>query len=689
MCSSDLDALSEDFDNNGGAVAVVAGAEQPPIVHAIAHALNGQTGSIGSAVTYIAAVAPQNGSQTAALAALADEMRAGAVDTLVILDANPVYESSPDIDFRGAMETMIKNGGTCVYNGLYVDETAELCQWIVPGLHELEAWGDAAAYDGTVAIIQPLIEPLYGGRSAYEILAAFAGESLKKSYDHVRAYWLGRSGLGEDAARFEPIWAEWLAAGVVSGTASAPIAVTPRADFSDQPATISSGALEVAFRPDPMIYDGRFANNGWLQEAPKPLTKMTWQNVVHIAPATGDAAGLHNDDVVTLTLNGTEVEAALIFQPGHAKDSITLHLGYGRTRSGRVGDGAGFNAYALRSRDNLWNAFGPIIQRTGANKRLPRTEEHHTIDYTFEQGVKDAMFEAERRNLIRVAPAETYHEDPAFAQHMGHAPGPDTTMYTDKPWDGPRWGMVIDLNKCTGCNACLLACVAENNIPVVGPEQVIAGREMHWIRIDRYYRGDFDNPEIYHQPLPCMQCEDAPCEVVCPAAATVHSIEGLNDMIYNRCVGTRYCSNNCPYKVRRFNFLHFSKLQYGGKDYESLKLGRNPNVTVRSRGVMEKCTYCVQRINQARIDAKKKLTASGQPEPGEDRKVRIDDSLLKTACQQACPAGCISFGDLADPESAVAKAHNSPRNYTILADLNTRPRTTYLAKVTNPNPRLV
>jgi molybdopterin-containing oxidoreductase family iron-sulfur binding subunit len=414
--------------------------------------------------------------------------------------------------------------------------------------------------------------------------------------------------------------------------------------------------LEVVFRPDPTLWDGRFANNAWLQELPKPLTKITWDNAALVSPATAERLGVTNEDVVELRFGGQARRAPVWIMPGQAENSITVHLGYGRTRAGRVGTGAGFNAYILRTSYAPWIGAGLEIIKLDERYPLACTQHHHSM---------------EGRHLVRVGTAEEYKKNPSFARELGEDPERDLTLYPEHPYEGYSWGMAIDLNACTGCNACVIACQSENNISVVGKHDVTNGREMHWIRVDRYFEGDtLDHPNIYHQPVLCMHCENAPCEVVCPTSATNHSSEGLNQMVYNRCVGTRYCSNNCPYKVRRFNFE-----LYADWNTTSLKLLRNPDVTVRSRGVMEKCTYCVQRINAARIEAKK-----------EDRDIR--DGEVVTACQQACPAQAIVFGNINDPNSRVAKLRASSLNYGILTELNTRPRTTYLARLRNPNPEI-
>ena len=427
----------------------------------------------------------------------------------------------------------------------------------------------------------------------------------------------------------------------------------------------SQESLEIVFRPDPTIFDGRFANNGWLQELPKPLTKLSWDNAVLMSPATaqrlgisyriGTTGGEHgrvHADLIELRYRGRTIQAPGWIVPGHADDCVTVHFGYGRTRAGRVGTSAGFNAYAIWNSDDLWHGVGAAIRKTGKEYPLACTQFHHNM---------------EGRDLVRAGSLEEYRKDPNFLQKLSHHAQPAASLYPPHKYEGYAWGMTIDVNACIGCNACVVACQAENNIPIVGKTEVTRGREMHWLRIDRYYRGSLDNPETYHQPVPCMHCENAPCELVCPVGATNHSDEGLNDMVYNRCVGTRYCSNNCPYKVRRFNFL-----QYSDFEIPSLKPLRNPNVTVRSRGVMEKCTYCVQRINAAKIQAEK-----------ENRAVR--DGEIITACQAACPTEAIVFGNINDPDSRVAQLKGESLNYGLLTELNTKPRTTYLAKLKNPN----
>jgi molybdopterin-containing oxidoreductase family iron-sulfur binding subunit len=647
-----IEAVVRDLKANAGACLVVAGEQQPASVHALAHAMNHALGNVGKTVVHTDSVeaAPQD--QLAALKQLADEMDKGLVDVLLILGGNPVFTAPADLEF-GKRLTKV---GLRIYWTLYADETFDVCHWNVPATHPLETWSDARAYDGTVTILQPLIEPLYEGKSAHELIETlFGAEGEQSSHDIVRATYA----KGRDPVEFERFWRRSLHDGLVQGTA---LPSRPTSLKSDWLTSLPPAAprdphvLEIAFRPDPTIFDGRSVNNGWLQELPKPLSKLTWDNVAMLSPATATRLGLENEGTVVLSLGGRSVEAPVWIQPGQADDCVTVHLGYGRSRTGRVGSGAGFNAYQIRASSGVWAASGVEVRKTERSRPLACTQLQQTM---------------EGRNMMRAAAIEEFRRDPEFAQKLGEAPAADETMYTPPVvYDGYAWGMTIDLSTCVGCNACVIACVAENNISVVGKDEVIRGRAMHWIRLDRYFKGDPGTPQIYFQPVPCMQCENAPCEVVCPVAATNHSAEGLNDMVYNRCVGTRYCSNNCPYKVRRFNFY-----LYADWVTESLKGVRNPNVTVRSRGVMEKCTYCVQRINAAKIEAEK-----------QDR--RVADGEIKTACQQACPADAIVFGDVKDPKSRVTELKASSRNYGMLAELNTRPRTTYLARVENPNPDL-
>jgi molybdopterin-containing oxidoreductase family iron-sulfur binding subunit len=472
------------------------------------------------------------------------------------------------------------------------------------------------------------------------------------AYEIVRAYWQGRAAqLG--ATDFEKFWRKALHDGLIANTAAAPRTVTARPLSLSTPA--AAKGLEVVFRADPSIFDGRFANNGWLQELPKPHTKLTWDNAALVSPKTAERLGVSKEDVVELRYRGRRVMAPVWILPGQAADSITVHLGYGRTNAGTVGTGTGFNAYALRTSHELWASHGLEVGKTGDRYILVTTQNQQTM---------------EGREMVRAATLEEFKRKPDFAHERSEAPARDLTLYPEHKYTGHAWAMAIDLSTCIGCNACVVACNSENNIPVVGKTEVSRGHKMHWLRVDRYYKGDAEQPESFNAPVPCMQCENAPCEVVCPVAATSHSSEGLNDMVYNRCVGTRYCSNNCPYKVRRFNFF-----LYQDWNTPTLKMLRNPDVSVRSRGVMEKCTYCVQRINAAKIEAEK-----------ENRGVR--DGEIVTACEAACPTKAIVFGDLNNPDSRVVKLKAEPLNYGMLEDLNTRPRTTYLAAVRNPNPEM-
>jgi len=681
-----IDAVAKDLLAHRGRSLVIAGDHQPPPVHALAHAMNDALGNAGTTVVYTDPIEAEPVNQLASLRDLVADMNAGKVDMLVVVSGNPVYTAPADLQFADAMNKVAIR----VHLSLYEDETSERCHWHIPEAHFLESWSDARGHDGTVSIVQPLIAPLYGGRSAHELLAAMTDRPERSAYDIVREFWSHNAptGSGEGAepaprppnmpaGPFELQWRRWLHDGFVPGTAFTPkqVRMTPAAaamaPSSGSPSSNEPSAIEIAFRTDPSILDGRFANNGWLQELPKPITKLTWDNAVIVSPATAERLKIANDpaftggehgqilsELVELRFQGRSVRGPMFAVVGHPDDCVTVHLGYGRTLAGHVGSGAGFNANLIRTSDALFHGRGLEMAGTGIAYSLACTQYHHLM---------------EGRGLVRAVTRDEYVRDPKSV-HEGPgiepAPARTITLYPDYKYEGYKWGMAIDVNACIGCNACVVGCHAENNIPVVGKAEVLRGREMHWIRVDTYYRGEADRPETYFQPVPCMHCENAPCEPVCPVGATVHSDEGLNDMVYNRCVGTRYCSNNCPYKVRRFNYF-----LYQDWNTPSLKLGRNPDVSVRSRGVMEKCTYCVQRINGARIEAEK-----------EDRPIR--DGEIQTACQQACPADAIVFGDLNDPGSRVAKLQAEARNYSLLGELNTRPRTTYLAAVRNVNPEL-
>jgi len=651
-------SLYRDLAKSAGSSVVLAGDHQPPAVHAFAHAINAKLGNVGKTVFYSDPVDANPVNQVESLKELVADMQAGQVDLLIILGGNPAYDAPADLNFADALKN--NNVPVRVHYGLYQDETADLCQWHVPATHELESWGDARAYDGTVSIIQPLIAPLYNGKSAVEFVALLSGQADATGYQLVRAYWQKQ----HTGADFEQFWRKSLHDGWIENTGFAPKQLkSASAPTGSVPFPLN--AIELNLRRDPTIYDGQFSNNGWLQELPKPMSKLTWDNAIQIGPKMAERLQLAAKNVVELELNGKKVQGAVWIQAGHPDNSITITLGYGRKRAGRVGTAQGFNAYELRTSANPWIASGVKITKTGDIYQLASTQGMQSMD-TPDGG---------HRNLVYETTLDEYKKEPRFAQEE-EVPK-DVTLYPDYHYEKETyaWGMAIDLNKCVGCNNCIVACQSENNIAVVGKEQTLLGRHMHWIRVDAYYQGDRDNPKAFFQPVPCMQCENAPCEVVCPVAATNHSTEGLNDMVYNRCVGTRYCSNNCPYKVRRFNFLLFQDW-----DTPQYKMMRNPDVSVRSRGVMEKCTYCIQRINERRIDTE---TASVR----EGKDIRIGDEL-QTACQQSCPADAIVFGNINDPNSNVSKWKAQARNYSLLGELNTRPRTTYLAEVRNPNPEL-
>jgi molybdopterin-containing oxidoreductase family iron-sulfur binding subunit len=707
-----------------GSTVVVAGDRQPAVVHLLVQAINRELKNVGKTVFYTDPIQSKPVDQLASLQELVNDLDSGKVEMLLILGGNPAFTAPADLDFTGKLETFSRNEGNpdaknrpwlSAHLSLYQDETSRRCQWHLPETHFLEAWSDALAFDGTASIVQPLIEPLYQGRSAHEVLSALSDRLSTPGYEIVRSYWRkhGKDSKGQSVTdeNFDEFWQTALH----DGTISAPATPWTSKEVEDRwqkdwqkhlrgagtAAPLPEGRYELVFQQDPTIYDGRFANNGWLQELPKPITRLTWDNAALMSPATADELhipsgsytsggehGGYHQPVIELRVRDGQtlrtVKAPVWIMPGHADRSITVYLGYGRENAGRVGGSpdhpVGFNAYALRTTGGLWFTAIDRPERLRERYALACTQAHQLM---------------ENRNLVRSTTLATFQQTPDFAQQVETEPGegkkpdrrhPLPTLHPGDPEEGPtlypkqeasehRWAMAIDLTACVGCNACVVACQAENNIPVVGKDQVLAGREMHWLRVDRYNTGPADKPEeFYFQPVPCMHCENAPCEYVCPVEATVHSADGLNDMVYQRCVGTRYCSNNCPYKVRRFNFFHYA-------DYttESVRLQYNPDVTVRSRGVMEKCSYCVQRIRQADIGAQR-----------DGRTIR--DKEILTACQAACPAQAIVFGDLnqdgrEDREhSEVNKMKGTVLNYGLFDDLNTRPRTTYLAALRNPNP---
>jgi molybdopterin-containing oxidoreductase family iron-sulfur binding subunit len=629
-----LAALARDLKANIGRALVVAGEFLPASLHEAARRINRSLGRETESMSF------GFPASLVSLDELTEGMRSGYVDSLIILGSNPVYTSPGDVDFAGALARV----PFTVHLGSHRDETGVNCLWHLPESHWLEAWSDAVAFDGTPGVIQPLIEPLYESFSAHELLALLAEEISSSSYDIVRKFWSGH--LDENG------WRRAVHDGIVPASRLVNAAASASAFPSRDGA---SGAMALIIRPDARMLDGRFANNAWLQELPKPFTKLVWDNAAHIAPATARRLGLHTGDIVELDRAGRRVEAPVWILPGMAEDCVLVHLGYGRSCAGRAGNGIGFDAFQMQTASEPWGGYGLQLHPTGRTHEFVTTQHHQVMD---------------GRDLVRHADLEEYRRVPDFARRMGKAPGPEETLYPKIDYNGHAWGMTINLGSCIGCSACTIACQAENNIPVVGREQVAMNREMHWIRVDRWFDGDPEQPQILFEPVPCMQCEDAPCEVVCPVGATVHDSEGINAMVYNRCIGTRYCSNNCPYKVRRFNFL-----EYVDRTTPQLELQRNPNVTVRTRGVMEKCTYCVQRIEEAHITAQ----VAGR---------LLRDGDVVPACAQACPADAITFGDINDRDSRVSREKARSLNYGLLEELNTRPRTTYLAKVWNRNPEI-
>ncbi|MBL8059203.1 MAG: TAT-variant-translocated molybdopterin oxidoreductase [Chthonomonas sp.] len=670
-----LEAVAQDLEKNSGHAVVIGGEYLSAEAQALCHLINLKLGAEGSLVTHHSAVAWMAGKQEDSLRAFAGAFANGDTEFLLVLGGNPAFNAPADLKFG----ELIKQAKVSAHLSPMLDETGRVCTWHLPESHSLESWGDGRGLDGTATIIQPLIDPLFDTKSVLELMLALFGNA-DSAQDIIKARWAGQ-GLDDQG------WRAALQDGIIPNTkaAAAGLSAMPPAPIK---AITGTGELEVLLRLDPTIFDGRFANNGWLQELPKPLTTLTWDNTVQLSPKHAEKLGVVSGDLVEVATASGKVTGGAWVLPGQAENSVTVHLGYGRDMNDTlIAAGTGFNAY------QLWDGASAVkgsVTKVGGKVALASTQMHHYLEG------RDIVREMELDALLH--PHEGEH-------HEGHHR--DISMYPDPekefPFEGPKWGMTIDLNVCTGCHACVTACQAENNIAVVGKDQVLKGREMHWIRIDRYYgskdlgemsgkkkptRADLDNPTTHLMPVTCMHCEAAPCEPVCPVAATVHSKEGLNQMVYNRCVGTRYCSNNCPYKVRRFNFLNyndrkFSDFKIDGKnssrDLRVRLMVNNPEVTVRGRGVMEKCTYCVQRINAARITAKNAF-AKGQREKPEPM-----DGEVITACQQACPTGAITFGNLADESSKLARLKKMPRNYSLLEELNTHNRTTYLTKLRNPN----
>ena len=640
-------AVVADLLARRGRSLVVAGDGQPPEVHAIAAAINERLGNTGKTVIYTEPVEARPYPGVSSLAELTADMKAGRVQMLLVLECDPVYSAPADLDFPAAFARVPLS----VHLGTYVDATARAGTWHVPATHYLEAWSDIRSDTGLVTIQQPLIAPLYvGTRSPIELLALLSDSFNRSGFDLLRDHWRAAR-PGDD---FDARWARWLHDGFIPDSEAAPKTVALREGFAAAAPAAPAEGLEIVFRPDPSVYDGRFANNGWMQELPKPFTKITWDNVAAFSPADAERLGLANEMVVELRLRGRTVRAPVWVVPGQAPGSVTVTLGYGHEHIGRLGIGQGFHAGRIRTADAPFVALGLEVAPTDADRYpIACTQEHQRLY---------------GREIVHVGTVQEFRRNPDSFRR----PLVNLTLYNTYRYDGYMWGMVIDQTTCIGCNACTVACQAENNIPIVGKEEVIRGREMHWLRVDNYFLGDAANPRTAFQPMLCVHCEEAPCEVVCPVMATVHDAEGINNMVYNRCVGTRYCSNNCPWKVRRFNFFNYGETFFGG---DRRKAMANPEVTVRIRGVMEKCTYCVQRISQARIEAKK-----------QDRRIREGEVL--TACQAVCPADAIVFGDLNNPDSKVLHFQRQPHDYPVLGELGTRPRTHWLALITNPNPAL-
>jgi MoCo/4Fe-4S cofactor protein with predicted Tat translocation signal len=761
-----VSAIADDLKANRGRVLVCAGAHQPAHVHALAHAINATLGSVGpqSAVSYHAPIEGNLTPHKAGLRNLIDAMSQGQVKTIIIVDNNAAYSAPAALKFGEALQRVPLK----VYMGPYEDETSVLCEWRVPQAHYLESWGDLRAVDGTVSIVQPIIRPLYeAAHTPAELLSAMMGRQNLSDYDLVHGFWQKRnqSNLapreGAQDLRFDAFWQKAVHNGLIEGTAAPSVGVALQPLTLPEPVRVGQG-LEVNFRPDPSIWDGRYNNNAWLQEVPKAYSRITWDNAIFVSPTTAFKNKWSNDQEATLTLDGQSVKGAIFLLAGQPDDVVTVHLGYGRTQTGKIGVGTGFNASLIRPKDGSFFAQGAQVVPTGETYRIATTSQHNLIapkgkETTWQDGSwltnNDAktklidntlapeqsdldMDGTHGRDVIRVStfsefkagrlptsihdkigipfaypenpepirsqireaseeaerlqPNRELSGNPSFyprdTDYLADAPFRDASVERAAEADansiGPdghkkrdgvtqQWGMSVDLQSCIGCNACIIACQSENNSATVGKDQVLMGREMHWMRIDTYHRGSFDNPETYFEPMYCQHCEKAPCAPVCPFNAVMNSPDGINEQVYNRCVGTKYCENNCPYKVRRFNFL-----QYSDQQSPVIELMSNPNVTVRSRGVMEKCTFCIQRVRAAGWQATK-----------EDSR-NIHDGEIQVACQQVCPTDALWFGDINDPNSKVSKLKRGPMTFGILTEYNTMPRVTYMARFKNPNPAL-
>ena len=667
-----LGIIVDDILKSGKKSLILAGQTQPRGVHSVVALINQALGSVNSVVSYYDLPFSKHkyvvNDSVSSISTLVSNMKRGTVDTLIILGGNPVYNAPSDLGFGDALSKV----ETTLYLTEQQNETSVACHWVIPKSNFLEMWSDAMSLDGTLSLVQPLIQPMGDSFSSQELISLLSG-GTKNGYSLVRNTWR------RTLSSFNEKWELWLHDGVI-GKEKNKRDVSPRDSdalvldvssvFSD---SLFNSQLEIVFKSSFSLYDGRFINNGWLQELPDPITKLTWDNTALLSRKTAQELNLKNEDLVRLSTRHGEIETPVYVLPGHADHSITLTLGYGQKNAGRVGELTGFNVNPIRTTSEFNVVHSSTVIKQNKTYPLASTQDHGSL---------------EGRPIYREATVSEYKKNPEFAKEMVETP-PLKSLFNEIKYDtGYQWGLAIDLTKCTGCNACVVGCQSENNIPIVGKEQVLNGREMHWIRIDRYFEGDMDDPEIVEQPMTCLQCELAPCEQVCPVAATVHTEEGLNDMVYNRCVGTRYCLDNCPVKVRRFNFFDYHQrhpqsqpkerehlFDYMREPDVALQKQFNPDVTVRMRGIMEKCTYCVQRISKAKIHAK-----------NESRLVR--DGEILTACQQTCPADAIVFGNILDPDSHVSKMKKQSRDYHILQQLHLKPRTSFLASIRNPNPKL-
>jgi molybdopterin-containing oxidoreductase family iron-sulfur binding subunit len=641
-----VNVVADDLRAHRGRSVVIPGARQPAAVHALCAAINDALANTGQTTWFTQSPILGAGSTDATLDSLLVALQAKAVDTLVILGGNPVYASPAEMTVASLFGTV----PNCVYAGLYENETARDAQWFVPGAHYLEAWGDARAYDGAYSIVQPLVRPLHGGKSVIEILSALCGQRTQDPLTLLKAV-AAKNGVDGD----EQAWTATLGRGFVSATSVARLTATPRPEMLAPAAPVSfdRDAFAIVLEPDARVHDGSFANNAWLQELPDPVTKLTWDNAALIAPGTAQRLAVATGDVLEIRRNGAVVHIPAIVVNGTADGTIAVHLGYGRRGGETVAAGVGVNVAALWPGNGAFDTIARVTRFGDAPRALAITQQHWSM---------------EGGSQARSTPLAAYLRSPSPPPKNRRA----LQIYEPQQrLDAPRqWAMTIDLGTCIGCSACVVACQAENNIPVVGRDDVAKSREMHWLRIDRYLEDEAADARVVTQPMLCQHCENAPCEYVCPVGATEHSADGLNEMVYNRCVGTRFCSNNCPYKVRRFNWL-----DYNAHLSDTEQMAKNPDVTVRERGVMEKCTFCVQRIREAEI-------AAGV----EGRALRGDE--VQTACQQSCPTNAIVFGSLTEPESEMMKRRQQPRAYSVLEELGTNPRVEYLVRVRNINPRL-